>query len=151
MSTPIHTQLPPIGESASGMRDSVEILFPGVERATLVQIMKNKFKPTNIYRVLASEKEHAESHGIINIVGVEFEQAEREGKESEYRMSSFFKACAMYSGILVKLAPHLLQRELSTALSIYTMNLYDLLEKYTWEGVEAYHFQFYRKQVASRN
>lgn len=29
------------------------------------------------------------------------------------------------------------------------MNLYDLLEKYTWEGVKAYHFQFHRKRVAS--
>jgi len=149
MSTPIQTQLPPIGESASGMADSVEILFPGVERATLVQIIENKFKPTNIYRLLASEKERAESHRVINIGGVEFEQAEREGKESEYRMSGFFKAWAAYTGILVKLAPHLLQDELATALSIHTMNLYDLLEKYTWEGVLAYHFQFHRKRVAS--
>jgi len=84
MSTPIYTQLPPIGESASGMADSVEILFPGIERATLVQIIENKFQPTNIYRWLASEKERAESHRIINIGGVEFEQAEREDKESEY-------------------------------------------------------------------
>ena len=29
------------------------------------------------------------------------------------------------------------------------MNLYDLLEKYTWEGVKGYHFQFHRKRVAS--
>ena len=149
MSTPIHTQLPPIGESASGMVDSVDILFPGIERATLVQIIENKFKPINIYRFLASEQERAESHRIINIGGVEFEQAEREGKESEYRMSGFFKAWAAYSDILVKLAPHLLPGELATALSIYTMNLYDLLEKYTWEGVKAYHFQFHRKRVAS--
>jgi len=64
-------------------------------------------------------------------------------------MSGFFKAWAAYTGILVKLAPHLLQGELATALSISTMTLYDLLEKYTWEGVKAYHFQFHRKRVAS--
>ena len=64
-------------------------------------------------------------------------------------MSGFFKAWAAYSGILVKLAPHALQGELGTALFIYTMNLYDLLEKYTWDGVKAYHFQFHRKRVAS--
>jgi len=29
------------------------------------------------------------------------------------------------------------------------MNLYDFLEKYTWDGVKAYHFQFHRKRVAS--
>jgi len=29
------------------------------------------------------------------------------------------------------------------------MNLYDLLEKHTWEGVKAYLFQFHRKRVAS--
>ena len=128
MSNPTHTQFLPISESAASIADSVEILFPGVERTTLVQIIENKFKPTNIYRLLASEKDRAESHRIINIGGVEFEQAEREGKESEYRMSSFFKAWAAYTGILVKLAPHILQGELTTALSIYTMNLYDLHE-----------------------
>ena len=149
MSTPFHTQSPPVGETASGMADSVEILLPGGELATLVQIIENKSKPTNIYRLLANEKECAESHRIINVGGVEFEQAERERKESKYRMSGFFKAWAAYSGILVKLAPHLLQDELATALSIYTMNLYDLLEKYTWGGVKTYHFQFHRKQVAS--
>jgi len=49
----------------------------------------------------------------------------------------------------VKLAPPLLQGDLATALSIYTMNLYDLLEKYAWEGVKAYHFKFHRKRVES--
>ena len=136
-------------ESASEIIDSVETMFPGVERATLLQIIENRFKPTNIYRLLASEKERAETHRTISIGGVEFEQAEREGKESEYRMSIFFKAWAAYSGILIKLAPHRLQGDLATALCIYTMNLYDLLEKYTWDGVKSYHFQFHRKRVAS--
>lgn len=81
--------------------------------------------------------------------GVQFEQAEKDGKESEYRMSGFFKAWAASSGIFVKLAPYAIQGELATALFIYTMNLYDLLEKYTWDGVKGYHFQFHRKRVAS--
>jgi len=110
-------------ESASGITDSVEVLFPGVERATLVQIIENRFKPTNIYRLLASEKDTAEAQRTINIGGIEFEQAERDGRESEYRMSAFFKAWAAYCGILIKLAPLALQGELATALSIYTMNL----------------------------
>ena len=63
-------------------------------------------------------------------------------------MSSFFKAWAAYSGILVELAPEALQSELATSLFIYTMSLYDLLEKYTWDGVKGYHFQFHRKRVA---
>ena len=138
-------------ESASGIAESVEILFPGVERATLIQIIENRFKPTNIYRLLATEKDRAETQRTINIGGVEFEQAERDGQEGEYRMTAFFKAWAAYGGILVKLAPHALQGELATALAIYTMNLYDLLEKYTWEGVRSYHFQFHRKRVASGN
>ena len=128
---------------------SVEVLFPGVERSTLVQIIENRFKPTNIYRLLASEKERAETQLTISIGGIEFEQAERDGRESEYRINSFFKAWAAYSGILVKLAPSILQGDLATALSIYTMNMYDLLEKYAWEGVKAYHFQFHQKRVAS--
>ena len=66
-------------------------------------------------------------------------------------MSRFFKAWAAYSGILVKLAPQALQGELATSLFIYTMNLYDLLEKYTWDGVKAYDFQFHCKQVAGGN
>lgn len=76
---------------------------------------------------------------------MEFEQAERDGKESEYRISSFFKVWAAYCGINVKLAPYALQGDLATALSIYTMNLYELLEKYALEGVKAYHFEFHRK------
>lgn len=149
MYIPIPHQIDIGGESASGVAESVEMLFPAVERSTLIQIIENRFKPTNIYRLLATEKDRAESQRTINIGGVEFEQAERDGKEGEYRMTSFFKAWAAYSGILIKLAPHLLQGELATALAIYTMNLYDLLEKYSWEGVRAYHFQFHRKRVAS--
>ena len=114
-----------------------------------MQIIENRFKPSNIYRLLASEKDRAETQRTISIGGVEFEQAERDGRESEYRMSGFFKAWAAYSGILVKLSPLALQGDLATALFIYTMSLYDLLEKYTWEGVKAYHFQFHRKRVAS--
>ena len=143
------TSTPYVSESASGIVESIERLFPGVERTTLQQIIENRFKPTNIYRLLASEKERAETHRTINIGGVEFEQAEREGKESEYRMSIFLKAWAVYSGILIKLAPQGLQGDLATALCIYTMNLYELLEKYTWDGVKSYHFQFHRKRVAS--
>jgi len=52
-------------------------------------------------------------------------------------MSNFFKAWAAYTGILIKLAPYGLQGELATALCIYTMNLDDLLEKYTWDGVKS--------------
>lgn len=90
-----------------------------------------------------------ESQRTINIGGVEFEQAERDGKESEYKMSVFFNAWAAYCGIIVKLGPHMLKGDLATALSTHTMNLYDLLEKYPWQGVKAYHFQFHRQRVAS--
>lgn len=123
--------MPSIGKSASGILDLVETMFPGVERTTLVQIIENKFKPTNIYRLLASEKAWAETHRTISIGGMEFEQAEREGRESQYRMRSFFKAWAVYSRILIKLAPHVLQSKLATSLCIYMMNLNELLEKYT--------------------
>ena len=138
-------------ESASASIDSVEILFPGVERSTLTQIIENRFKPTNIYRLLVSEKDRAESQRVISIGGVSFEQEEREGKESEYRMGPFFKAWAAYCGILTKLAPQALQGDVACSLYIYTMNLHDLLERYAWEGVTAYHFQFHRKRIASGN
>ena len=132
-------------ESAPGMVESVEVLFPGMECSTLVQIIENQFKPTNIYRLLASKKERAESQSTISIGVVEFEQAEHDGKQCEYSMSSFFKAWAVYAGILVKLAPFPLLGDLAIAIFIYTTNLYDLLEKYAWEGLKAYHFQFHRK------
>ena len=152
MLNPTHTLIRDQSESASGIIELVETMFPGVEKATvtLLQIIENRFKPTNIYRLLAHEKERAETHRTINIGGVEFEQAERAGKESEYRMTIFFKAWAVYSGILIRLAPNGLQGELATALCIYTMNLYQLLEKYTWDGVKSYHFQFHCKRVTSR-
>jgi len=86
---------PLAGESASGLADSVEVLFLGVERNTLTKIIENRFKPTNIHRLLASERDRAESQRTISIGGVEFEQAEREGKECEYRMSNLFKAWAV--------------------------------------------------------
>ena len=68
------------GESASGIAESVETLFPGVELSMLIQIIENQFKPTNIYRLLATENDRAESQRTISIGGVEFEQAERDGK-----------------------------------------------------------------------
>jgi len=55
------------GESASGIAESVEVLFPGVERSTLVQIIENRCKRRNIYRLLASEKDRAETNRMINI------------------------------------------------------------------------------------
>jgi len=143
------TLFPRESESVSTIAASVEVLFPGVERSTLLQIIENRFKPTNIYWLLASEKKGAEMQRTISVGGIEFEQAERDGRESEYQISSFFKAWAAYSGILVQLAPSHLQGSLATALSLYTMNVYDLLEKYAWEGVKAYHFQFHRKRVVS--
>jgi len=151
MYNPTQTTLLQTGESASATAtvNLVEALFPGVERNTLVQIIENRFKPTNIYRLRSTEKKHAESQRTINIGGVEFEQAERDRKQSEYRMRNSFKAWAAYSGILIKLASYSLQAELATALFISRMNLYELWEKYTWEGVKGYHFQFHRKRVAS--
>ncbi|KAG0138262.1 hypothetical protein HOY82DRAFT_596461 [Tuber indicum] len=122
------------GSTSEGI-DFVETLFPGVERATLAQIIENCFKPTNIYRLLGTEKERAEVQRTICIGGIEFEQAERHRKESEYRMSGFFKAWAAYRSILVKLAPYTLQGELAISFFLYTMSLYDRLEKYTWDGM----------------
>ena len=136
-------------ESASGFADSVEVLLPGVERRILVQIIQNRFKPINIYRLLPSEKARAEEQRTISSGGIEFEQTEKDGKESAYRMGSFFKARAAYCGILVKLALHSLQGDLAIALSIYKINIDELLEKYAWEGVKAYHFQFHRQRVGS--
>jgi len=60
---------------------------------------------------------------LRGIWGIEFEQAQRDGKVSEYRMSSFLKAWAAYCRILVKLSPQTLQGDLATGLSIYTMNV----------------------------
>jgi len=123
--------IPPTDESASGVLDLRETIFLGVEHATLGQIMENKFKRTNIYRLFASQTDRAETHRTMNIGGVEFEQAEPERGESSYRISSFCKAWAVYSAILIKLGPYSLQGDLATSLCIYRMNLYDLLGKYT--------------------
>lgn len=120
MLNPAPPLMPNISETASGIMDSVETMFPGVERGTLIQISKNRFKPTNMYRLRASEKERAETHRTIHIGAMDFEQAEREGKESEYRMTSFFKGWAVYIGIQIKPTPHGLQGELATGLCIYT-------------------------------
>jgi len=60
---------------------------------------------------------------MISFEDIEFEEAERDESQSEYRMGGLFKAWAAYSGILVKLAASLLQGDLATALSIYTINL----------------------------
>jgi len=105
MLDPTQPPSPQERQSAPGIIESVEVLFPAVERCTLVQIIDNQFKQTNIYRLLASEMERAESQRMIRMGGVEFEQAKRDGNSCEYRMSKFFKAWTVYLGILVKLAP----------------------------------------------
>ena len=84
-------------ERASRTMEPVEALFPGVERSTLTQIIKKKFKPTHIYRLLATKRDRAKSQRTIGIGRVEFEQAELDSKKGEYCMSSFFKAWAAYS------------------------------------------------------
>jgi len=56
---PSEPPMPLAGESASSIVNSVETVFPGVERATLIQIIENRFKSTSIYRFLASQQERA--------------------------------------------------------------------------------------------
>ena len=58
---PLHPTFQETWQSASSITESVVLLFPGVERSTLVHIIENRFKPTNIYWLLATEKERAES------------------------------------------------------------------------------------------
>jgi len=72
MSNPAQYITQDVGESASGIAESVEVLFLGVERSTLVQIIENRLKPANIYRLLASEKDRAETNRMITIGGIEF-------------------------------------------------------------------------------
>jgi len=86
---PTQTPILDEGGSTSGIVDSVETRFPGVQRSTLVHIMENDFKPTNIDPLFGTQKERAETYRTINIGCVEFEQRERDGKDSEYRMSGF--------------------------------------------------------------
>ena len=69
---PLHLTFQGTGESASSITESVEILFPRDEHSTLVQITGNGFKLTNSYRLLAMEKERAESQRTIKIGGIEF-------------------------------------------------------------------------------
>ena len=92
MYDPSQPLFPQVCESASTIAVLVEVLFPGVERGTLVQIIANSFRPTNIYQLLASEMGPVATQPMISIGGIEFEQAERDGRESEYRISSFFQA-----------------------------------------------------------
>ena len=63
-------------------------------------------------------------------------------------MGSCFKTWAAYCGILVKIALASLQEDLERALSIYKINIYDLLEMYVLEDVKAYHIQFHKKRGA---
>jgi len=79
---PSQPLFPHESESASTIRASVQVLFPGVEQGTLVQIIDNRFKPRNIYLFLASEKVRAKRQPMISIGGIVFEQAERDGRES---------------------------------------------------------------------
>ena len=52
-------------------------------------------------------------------------------------MSGVLEAWAAYCRILIMLTPYGIQGELGTAVAIYTMNHYDLLEMYSWVGVRA--------------
>lgn len=46
---PSQPSIPHQIERASGITDSIEVLFSEVERRTLVQIVENRFKQRNIY------------------------------------------------------------------------------------------------------
>jgi len=59
---PSQPLFPHESESASTISASVEVPFAGVKRSTLVHNIENRFKPTNIYQLLASEKDQAETH-----------------------------------------------------------------------------------------
>ena len=58
-------------DNASRIPESVELRFPGIERSTLVLIIENRIKPTNIQWLLANEQERAESQPSIDLGGVE--------------------------------------------------------------------------------
>jgi len=66
MYDPCQPRLPHVSESPSTIAVLGELLFPGLECGTLVQIIENRFKPTNIYRLLASEKERAETQRLAS-------------------------------------------------------------------------------------
>jgi len=59
MYNPSQPLFPHKSESASTIAASLEVLFAGVERGTLIKIIKNRSRRTNISQVLASEKERA--------------------------------------------------------------------------------------------
>jgi len=58
---PIHPFAAEVRKNTFSIIESVESLFPGVEQSTLTQIIENRFKPTNIYDLLAAEEERVES------------------------------------------------------------------------------------------
>jgi len=61
MYDPSQPLFPHLREGTSTIAASVGVLLPGVEHGTLVQIIKNRFRPTNIYHLKASKKERAET------------------------------------------------------------------------------------------
>lgn len=61
MYDPTYPFVAEVRESASSTTESVESLFASVERGTLVQLIENYFKPTNIYHILATEKDKVDS------------------------------------------------------------------------------------------
>jgi len=75
MYDPSQPLCPHESESASTIAASVEVLFPGVEPGTGVQIIENRLKLTNIYWLLAGDNKRAETQPMISIGGIEFEHA----------------------------------------------------------------------------
>jgi len=67
MYDPSQSLFPHESERESTIAASLEVVFPGVERGTRVQSIENRFKPTNIYQLLASEKKPAETQRTISI------------------------------------------------------------------------------------
>jgi len=61
---------------------------------------------------------------------------------------SLLKAWEANSGILAKLAQHLVEGDHTTSRYIYIINPDELPDKHAWEGVNAYPFQFHRVRVA---
>jgi len=67
MYNPSQHLFPDKSESSSMIAASVEELFLGVKCGTRVQIIETRFKRTNIYQVLSSQKAEAEREQTISI------------------------------------------------------------------------------------
>ncbi|KAF8524500.1 hypothetical protein JB92DRAFT_2600814, partial [Gautieria morchelliformis] len=107
--------------------------FPHIESALRLAIVKHEFRPSHLYKLDATVKEHPKSKAFEISDDGEFLQREREASPKDY--PSFR---ALYDPLVIYF--EILQYFIIASGNVYM--------RYEWSAVLQYHFMFHNRRIA---